>query len=361
MKYANAGSKSRQHKAVPKASNKERLFKNAKLKRQYAKLLKQEGMDASKLKVEPEEQTSDRDVDTASSKTDEPKKSAKPNPFAAALAEANRIREERTRVAEEKQQNFEQNRKAKEEYYKKRDVSRQALRKRTSKGQPVMKHQLDVLLDKLKNLTAVGAGRRRYVTAAHRTLYDVLGLLPSADKRAIKAQYYKLSLQYHPDHNTSADASVKFQAISDAYSTLGNDIKRREYDRQYLHHHTGTLRRSSPFRSATTFTPNRRSTFERRYPGGASYAGSASANGDFNYDEHARQHYGDTSAEGAGTGPTHGRERGHLRQSERDHRKQQHEYQEWRSRFHAGQQESWNFVTMTVGLTIVGCAFAFYR
>ncbi|TPX46057.1 hypothetical protein SeMB42_g01301 [Synchytrium endobioticum] len=65
-----------------------------------------------------------------------------------------------------------------------------------------------------------------------RNFYEVLGIPPEADKKAIKTQFYKLSLEYHPDRNCSDDtAHAKFLEISEAYSVLGNDTKRSEYDR----------------------------------------------------------------------------------------------------------------------------------
>ncbi|TPX33565.1 hypothetical protein SmJEL517_g03549 [Synchytrium microbalum] len=65
-----------------------------------------------------------------------------------------------------------------------------------------------------------------------RNFYEVLGLQTDADKKAVKAQFYKLSLEYHPDRNSADDtAHAKFLEISEAYSTLGNDAKRSEYDR----------------------------------------------------------------------------------------------------------------------------------
>ncbi|KAK9448431.1 uncharacterized protein V1518DRAFT_418939 [Limtongia smithiae] len=68
------------------------------------------------------------------------------------------------------------------------------------------------------------------------THYEALNILPSASATEIKKQFYALSKQYHPDRvltNTAperARARKRFDAVSLAYSVLGNADKRREYD-----------------------------------------------------------------------------------------------------------------------------------
>lgn len=63
-------------------------------------------------------------------------------------------------------------------------------------------------------------------------LYNRLGVNPSADKNDIKKAYRKLSVKYHPDKNPNdKEASTKkFQEISEAYSVLNDDEKRKLYD-----------------------------------------------------------------------------------------------------------------------------------
>lgn len=63
--------------------------------------------------------------------------------------------------------------------------------------------------------------------------YEILEVAPTAAKKEIKKSYYRLSKQYHPDHNPGdAGAAEKFKAVGKAYSILSDDVKRKEYDEQ---------------------------------------------------------------------------------------------------------------------------------
>ena len=58
--------------------------------------------------------------------------------------------------------------------------------------------------------------------------YKVLEVDEKATQEDIKKSYRKLSLKYHPDKNPATEE--KFKEISQAYETLGDNEKRREYD-----------------------------------------------------------------------------------------------------------------------------------
>lgn len=60
--------------------------------------------------------------------------------------------------------------------------------------------------------------------------YDILGVPRNANESEIKKAYRKMSLEYHPDKNSSPSASSKFQEINEAYETLGDVQKRKQYD-----------------------------------------------------------------------------------------------------------------------------------
>jgi curved DNA-binding protein len=65
--------------------------------------------------------------------------------------------------------------------------------------------------------------------------YNILGVKPDVDKKAIKKAYRRLARKYHPDVSSEHDAEKKFKEVSEAYEVLGDDTKRTEYDqlRQY--------------------------------------------------------------------------------------------------------------------------------
>ncbi|KAM9845764.1 dnaJ homolog subfamily B member 9-like isoform 1-T3 [Aulostomus maculatus] len=65
---------------------------------------------------------------------------------------------------------------------------------------------------------------------AKRDYYDILGVPRDASERQIKKAFHKLALKYHPDRNKGPDAEAKFREIAEAYETLSDDKRRREYD-----------------------------------------------------------------------------------------------------------------------------------
>lgn len=58
--------------------------------------------------------------------------------------------------------------------------------------------------------------------------YEILGVQKGASKDEIKKAFRTLASKYHPDKKTGDEA--KFKEISEAYSVLGDDKKRSEYD-----------------------------------------------------------------------------------------------------------------------------------
>lgn len=65
--------------------------------------------------------------------------------------------------------------------------------------------------------------------------YAILGVPRTASGTDIKKAYHKLALKYHPDRNSSVDASARFQEISRAYAIIGDSQgKKDEYDHKKL-------------------------------------------------------------------------------------------------------------------------------
>ncbi len=62
--------------------------------------------------------------------------------------------------------------------------------------------------------------------------YEVLGIKEDAPADEIKKSYRKLAVKWHPDKNqdNKEEAETKFKSISEAYSVLSDESKKREYD-----------------------------------------------------------------------------------------------------------------------------------
>ncbi len=63
---------------------------------------------------------------------------------------------------------------------------------------------------------------------ATKDFYKLLGVDKGASKDDIKKAFYKLAAKYHPDKKDGDEA--KFKEINEAYQTLSDEKKRKEYD-----------------------------------------------------------------------------------------------------------------------------------
>jgi curved DNA-binding protein CbpA len=63
------------------------------------------------------------------------------------------------------------------------------------------------------------------------TLYEALGIQPTANGEAIQRAFYDLARAYHPDRRTTDDAShERFKQVTAAYAVLKNAAARATYD-----------------------------------------------------------------------------------------------------------------------------------
>ncbi|MVB10125.1 Chaperone protein DnaJ [Caprobacter fermentans] len=60
--------------------------------------------------------------------------------------------------------------------------------------------------------------------------YEILGIDENATQEQIKASYRALAKKYHPDVNDAPNAAAFFRLIQEAYETLNDTSKRKEYD-----------------------------------------------------------------------------------------------------------------------------------
>lgn len=112
--------------------------------------------------------------------------------------------------------------------------------------------------------------------------YETLELTPKATQAQIKAAYYRLSMLHHPDKSQGQiDTVIRFQALTEAYETLSNVDKRRNYDRGIMVH--SSMKGDAGARGASQEGIIRRTRQQ-----------SFGRSEHYNFDEFYKMHYGST-------------------------------------------------------------------
>ncbi|ODO01900.1 hypothetical protein L198_02629 [Cryptococcus wingfieldii CBS 7118] len=109
-----------------------------------------------------------------------------------------------------------------------------------------------------------GTGVKTFSTSAMRSArqkdhYETLSVQRNATKQQVKAKFYELSKKYHPD--ASEGDVARFHEINDAYSILGDESKRRQYDQS-----SSTVSSHRPFQSQSYANGHGHSSFRPHDP-----------------------------------------------------------------------------------------------
>ncbi|KAI8986507.1 DnaJ domain-containing protein [Pilobolus umbonatus] len=132
-------------------------------------------------------------------------------------------------------------------------------------------------------------------TTCYKKHYDTLQLKLSADKRAIRTNYYKLSKKYHPDLNpNNKEAHKKFIEINEAYAILGNEANKKVYDAE--HTPEATIANSGFGRGSTAYSHAWRYRHKAKTATGSKSAQKQAADMreeevKFNASDHYNKHY----------------------------------------------------------------------
>ena len=80
-------------------------------------------------------------------------------------------------------------------------------------------------------------------------LYEILELAnEQVDAETVKKAFRRLAIKWHPDRNldNKEEAEKKFKALNNAYQILGDETKRRDYDKGSIDDHGLPVEPSSP-------------------------------------------------------------------------------------------------------------------
>lgn len=115
--------------------------------------------------------------------------------------------------------------------------------------------------------------------------YKILGVSEQAEEEQIKQAYRRLAKKYHPDLNPNdSEAEEKFKNVVEAYETLGDADKRKEYDLKKTKTGDGRKREStasakSPDKNMADFTKDMERYFGFSFAGGQTEKQKTGADG----------------------------------------------------------------------------------
>eukprot|EP00941_MAST-03F_sp_MAST-3F-sp1_P003463 g3463.t1 len=101
--------------------------------------------------------------------------------------------------------------------------------------------------------------------------YQTLGISRDADLKTIKKAFRKLAVKHHPDKGGDPE---KFKQVSEAYATLSDPEKKRDYDRFGKRSGGGNAGRSAGFQQAQA-----EELFRQFFAGGDPFAAAFGAGG----------------------------------------------------------------------------------
>jgi hypothetical protein len=84
-----------------------------------------------------------------------------------------------------------------------------------------------------------------------RTHYDNLKVVRDAPVEVIRAAYRTLAQKYHPDHSPSPDSERVMKLLNEAWSVLGDPVRRAEYDQWVQYQERDYEYSQTAFRSAS--------------------------------------------------------------------------------------------------------------
>lgn len=85
-----------------------------------------------------------------------------------------------------------------------------------------------------------------------RDYYAVLQVRPDADAEVIAAAYRSLARKYHPDHTHDDTGLQRMRELNEAFATLSDPVRRREYDAYRLRRLAAAVPPAPAARSPTT-------------------------------------------------------------------------------------------------------------